>query len=81
MVLPSKHIKFSESLLGLAGYILELIDSPLSIDELWHKYSNRNKSKLPAYHDFDNLILALDLLFILGLINITQEGKLVHEIN
>ena len=40
MILPTKHINFSHSLLGLGAYILSQLQSPRSIDALWEKYNS-----------------------------------------
>lgn len=81
--MPSKHIGFSESLLGLCGIILNILSEPMTVDELWYKYSeiNNSKNKFPAYHNFDNLILATNCLFLIGAIEIDGKGKLQHAVN
>ena len=82
MILPSKHIRFSESLLGLGGKLLSLLTKPLTIDELWRKFSKINNTKeFPAYHSFDNMVLALNFLFLIGSIDINEEGKIYNEAN
>jgi len=83
MILPSKHIRFSESLLGLGGVILNFITEPLTIDEIWYKYSNINNKKngFPAYHNFDNLVLAINYLFLIGVIEINKNGKIYNAAN
>jgi len=83
MILPSKHIRFSESLMGLGGILLSFINEPKSVDEIWFKYSeiNNSKSKFPAYHNFDNVILALNYLYLIGAIEINSNGKIQNAIN
>lgn len=83
MILPSKHIRFSESLLGLGGIILSLINEPKTVDEIWLKYSEINNSKtgFPAYHNFDNVILALNYLYLIGAILIDNNGKIHNAFN
>ncbi len=83
MIIPTKHIKLSESLLGFGGALLGLLKKPQSIDELWHTYSEANKKFkiLPAYHNFENLVLALDYLFIIGAIKIDSEERIYHAFN
>lgn len=77
MILPGKHIRFSESLMGLGGILLSFLKTPSTIDELWLQYSKINDSKkFPAYHDFDNIVLALDYLFIIGAVDLNFEGKI-----
>jgi len=71
MILPTKHISFSESLLALGAAILESIDDEYttSIDELWRRVSLLQQSeRLPANHGFDNVILAVVFLHSLGLV-------------
>jgi len=74
MILPTKHINFSQSLLGLGAYILSQLNSPKSIDELWEAYliDYSNKVYL-AKQDFDNLIKALIFLYSIGSV-IEKDG-------
>jgi hypothetical protein len=83
MILPSKHIRFSESLLGLGGVILRIIKEPKTIDEIWFKFSefNNDKKQFPAYHNFDNVILALNYLYIIGAVSIDKNGKIQNAAN
>lgn len=84
MILPSKHIRFSESLLGLGGVILGIIvDEPKTIDEIWYKFSeiNNNKKIFPAYHNFDNVVLSLNYLFVIGAVSIDINGKIQNATN
>lgn len=85
MILPSKHISLSESLLGLGGVLLQIIAKRrCSLEYLWQEYSkiNNDREIFPAYHSFDNVVLAVDLLFLIGAININPEGEIYrNEIN
>jgi len=77
MILPQKHIKLSESVFGLGGFLLNLLNSPKDIDKLWAEYEKGvKKGNFKKMHTFDNFLLSLDFLFIIGAINISQEGKL-----
>lgn len=82
MILPTKHIKITESIFGLGGYILKFIQSdPQTIDSLWHKVKTLNKNqKFNAYHGFDSLVLSLNYLYIIGAIEIDQEDKIYNAI-
>lgn len=78
MILPSKHISLSESFFGLGGVILGFLKTPLTVDEIWHRFYKINNTKqFPAYHSFDNVILALDYLFVIGAIDINEQGKIM----
>ncbi len=79
MILPEKHIKLAESLLGLGGHVLKLLDRPKTIDRIWEEYSKINDTlAFPANHGFDNLILSVDFLFTIGAININQSGEIYN---
>lgn len=76
MLLPTKHINFSESLLGFGSYLLKLLDRPLSVDELWKKYQvDFNNELYFARQTFDNLVLTL--IFLYGVDAIKEEKGLI----
>ena len=81
MILPAKHIKFSQSLIGLGGLILSFLKEPMTIDDIWAKYSKTSKSKFPGYHTFDNVVLAANLLYVIGALEINENGELYHAPN
>lgn len=67
--MPDKHIKFAESLLGLGSYVLDALTAPQTIDDLWDGYHKAKKTgQYLAPHSFDNLVLAVDILFAIGAI-------------
>lgn len=77
MILPSKHIRLSESYLGLGGFILSKLKSPTTVDKLWTDFTKvANSNTFPANHSFDNFVLTIDILFSLGLVEIDTDGKL-----
>lgn len=70
MILPTKHINFSQSLLGLGAYILSELSLPKSIDELWNIYLiDYNNKVYLAKHSFDNLVMTLIFLYTIGSIS------------
>jgi hypothetical protein len=79
MLLPDKHIKMSESLLGLGSFLLSILRKPMTVDTMWFEYSKaREDGTYPAYHTFENVVLALDVLFALGVIS-TQKNGLIEK--
>lgn len=78
MILPSKHIRFSESLLGLGAFLVDILkEENKTVDELWLRISKlNNSSKLPAYHSFDNVVLSLNYLFAIGVVEIGVGDKI-----
>ncbi|WP_415397824.1 ABC-three component system middle component 6 [Sulfurimonas sp. CS5] len=64
MIMPAKHINFSESFLGLGSYILQNLSEPRSVDELWQMYQQDLQNELYfAKHSFDNLIMTILFLY------------------
>lgn len=77
MILPTKHINFSQSLLGFGAYILTQLNTSKSVDELWASYLEDHKNKTYLVnHNFDNLVMALIFLYAIGSIS---EDKGVIE--
>lgn len=75
MLLPDKHIKMSESLLGLGAFLIESLRQPQSVDTIWFEYLKARESGIyPAHHTFENIVLALDVLFAIKAINLTENG-------
>jgi len=67
VLMPDKHITFSESLLGLGSFVLDALTVPQTIDDLWDRYAKARKSgDYPSPHTFENLVLTVDVLFAVG---------------
>ena len=82
MILPKKQLALNESYFGFGAFLLEHISSPISVDDLWRYYkdSYKNKKYLVKF-SFDQFILALDYLFIIGAIKVDEKGLLCYETN
>jgi len=78
MILPTKHINFSQSLLGLGAYVLSQLSTPKTIDELWDDYSGdyKNKAYL-AKHSFDNLVMTI--IFLYSIDSITENKGVITK--
>ena len=77
MLLPDKHIRVAESLLGIGSLILESLVIPKTVDDLWDDFRRPPADKeLPVSISFENIILAIDFLFAIGAVTENQEGKL-----
>lgn len=80
MVLPSKHVNFSESLLGFGSYILLGLKGPKSVDDLWKRYQADYSNGLYfSKQTFDNLVLTL--IFLYGIGAIKEEKGLIIKCN
>ena len=77
MLLPDKHIKLSESILGFGGFVLEDLDKPKTVDALWSDFEKvRDTDKFLSYQSFDNLVITISFLYVIGAISMHKDGKL-----
>jgi len=70
MIHPTKHIKLSNSLLGVGATLLKYLDRNRTVTSLWNETRT-----LPEIKTFDRFTLGLDFLFMMGVINF-QDGLL-----
>lgn len=68
MILPTKHISTRNSLLGVGATIIEHLNYPRTVTSLWS-----DLSKLPEVATFERFVLVLDLLYLIGAIEL-EEG-------
>lgn len=73
MILPSKHISEEQALLGVGAVLLRNLEQPQTVTSLWDRV--RDDRYVGTYERF---VLALDLLHIIGVINLFQ-GMLRRE--
>lgn len=74
MILPTKYIPASDSVLGRAGAILPLRENNPTVSELWNSYRTARPED-----SFDSFTTALTLLFMLGVVTI-NTGVLEWEV-
>jgi hypothetical protein len=72
MILPTKHISENEAILGVGATILRHLDSPITVSGLWER--TKVESNVGT---FERFVLAADLLFIIGAIEL-RDGLLVR---
>lgn len=76
MILPSKHISHDRALLSVGARILPSLSQPKTVSAVWEDIRPpvTAKGDLPPTQ-YDEFVLALDLLFLLGAVEI-QGGLL-----
>lgn len=74
MILPKKHIKLSESLFAMGAIILNELNEPKTVDEIWEELKD---NKFINIRTFDNLILTLDYLYCINALKMNDEGGLI----
>ncbi len=69
MILPTKHIEVSRSLLGVGAAILQRLNKPRSVATLWEELQ-----EIPEVGTFERFTLSLDLLYAIGAVHLNNEG-------
>ena len=80
MILPSKHLSQDRALLTVGARILQHLSRPKTISALWEDVPRQNadqRSSAPPLR-YDGFVLALDLLFLIGAIEL-QDGLLFRR--
>lgn len=73
MIVPTKHVRTERALIGVGANILDILRTPMTMSRLWDEARKgftiaRNDTPID-YHWF---VLALDLLFLLGVIEVRR---------
>lgn len=74
MILPGKHLPLSRSLLNVGAILLDSVDGRRTVSLLWSETKDRHE-----VGSFDRFVLGLDLLFILGLVDMGEDGVIVRK--
>ena len=80
-LLPEKHVRTSESLIGLGAVVLSsLARKPKNLDSLWDdiKEMEAVRHRIHGTVTLDKVVLATDFLFSVGAVTLDEEGLLEH---
>lgn len=73
MILPTKHLRPDRALLAVGGDLLVSLREPMTVSRLWDDVrAKRGDSGEPAPINYNWFVLALDLLFMTGAIEIDR---------
>lgn len=79
MLLPSKHVRLAESLLGVGALVIESLKEPLTLDALKDELDRCvEREQLPAKPSLEIVVLALDFLFVIGVVKILDNGAITR---
>lgn len=73
MILPSKHLSEDRALLTVGADLLDLLAEPKTVSRLWSDFGQHRERSSPITYDW--FVLALDLLFSMGLIHF-ERGRI-----
>ncbi|WP_345735054.1 ABC-three component system middle component 6 [Prosthecobacter algae] len=79
MILPTKHLSQDRAILTVGARILQHLSQAKTISSLWEELprNSAGRSDAPQLR-YDAFVLALDLLFMIGAIEV-QEGLLTKR--
>ena len=72
MIMPSKYLREEEALIGISAALLPLVENNGNLPALWD-----SAKKITAVGSFERFILALDFLYLLGLVDL-HKNKIVR---
>jgi len=78
MILPTKKLNPENSLIHLGGKVLAVLDEPKTVSRAWEEF--KSARKVDTYRTsgavpYDWFVLALDLLFTTGAVDLV-DGRL-----
>ena len=73
MILPNKHTPSDRALLGVGGDILTALATPKTVSALWDEIrASGAQGTQTAVIDYKWFVLAVDLLYMVGAVDLTQ---------
>jgi len=76
MILPTKHMRPDRALLAVGGEVLVSLREPKTVSRLWDEVrSKRGHTSESAPINYDWFVMALDLLFMTGAVEL-ESGLL-----
>lgn len=75
MLMPTKHIKTENALIGVGGEVLALLDQDKTVSRLFYDLQERRRTNELTTIQFDWFLLAVDFLFSVGAVRF-DEGLL-----
>lgn len=73
MILPTKHVRPDRALLAVGGDLLVCLREPATVSRLWDDFRlKRGNCGESAPINYDWFVLALDLLFMIGAVELDR---------
>ena len=73
MILPTKHVRPDRALLGVGADVLMVLRRPMTMSKLWDEIrARRSATASNAAVDYRWFVLALDLLYLIGAIELER---------
>ncbi|WEV46245.1 hypothetical protein OZX62_07305 [Bifidobacterium sp. ESL0690] len=84
MILPTKGIESNRALLSIGAEIIELLRHATPVSDLWENFreKTRRENVEKALVTFDWFVLALSMLFAVGVVKFDDLGRLeLHHVS
>ena len=73
MIVPTKHLRPERALIGVGAEVLDALARPMTISMLWDTIRSRRSASVPhAVVDYRWFVLALDLLYMIGAVDLDR---------
>ncbi|BCG85069.1 MULTISPECIES: ABC-three component system middle component 6 [unclassified Mesorhizobium] len=79
MLLPTKHIKIENALLGVGAEVLAELDRPKTVSTLFYDIQARRSEYEMTTIEFDWFLLAVDFLYAVGAVRL--EAGVLKKLN
>ena len=79
MLMPTKHIKTENALVGVGGDVLAQLDTPKTVSRLFYELQILREQNELSTLQFDWFLLALDFLYTVGAIRL--DAGLIRKLN
>jgi len=77
MILPTKGISADRSLLAIGEAIIADMEQPKSVTEAWEDFqADWQRRRIAERVNFDWFSLAISMIYALGLVDSTPDGRL-----
>lgn len=73
MILPTKHILPTRSLLGVGAEVLRILNMrPRTVSALWDEVRGNAETRLGGPIHYGWFVLAVDLLYLMGIVDLRR---------
>lgn len=79
MLMPTKHIKTQNALIGVGADVLDLLETEKTISKLFYDVQQLRETKMLPAIQFDWFLLSLDFLYTIGAIR--YDAGLIRKLN
>ena len=78
MITPTKGVPPQRALLTVGGEIVQILDDNKTVSGTWAELRRRREARADAEIAFDWFVLALDLVFVVGAVELGEDGFLAR---